>query len=329
MELTNQIVENIERNRMFVLRLKGAWVEHSCYGEGQIVDAAVDLISIHFVHDPDRKEKRRFSPDLFKNGFLKVKSLPASPEPPAPGPEMPAQAGESQKVGEPPRPEYQSEAAVMDPKALEELVNLLPRLARRCDIRSYLTYPAGRLPREILLRIEKGLELSNEQKCLLENEQLYELLAIAYELVYESNGILWNAAKAGKYWRMARQPQRVFEIKLGENRDARPYSAVLTNRAGALRDLRMLDEAIQYALQAAEVNPLSHYPYHLLSVLYFAKQDFAISEKYYAQAKQVGAPEKDLAEGYRQEFLAAGEEARARMAEFLLSLDDQLFAWVR
>jgi len=180
----------------------------------------------------------------------------------------------------------------------------------------------------ILLRMEDGDGLSEDELDWLEKKRLYSVLAIHYEREYDETGDGWCLVNAWSNWRKARLPRKVTEYHGNVMApDPKLRAALFTARGGACRDLGELYEAEQFARKAIAANPESHHPYNLLGAICFQSGRPEEGEVHIQNAILRGAQPKETESMIFSSVRAATPEDCERTAQYLLKKDPEQYAW--
>jgi hypothetical protein len=118
----------------------------------------------------------------------------------------------------------------------------------------------------ILQELDEAKSLSDEHYKWLINKKLYLMAARACYKVFQRSGDLWALAKSGKSLRKAGMPGKVIELVtdqfLSKIQTGKVKSALLTNRAGAKRDLNDLEGATADGHGAVKIKETLENPSH-------------------------------------------------------------------
>lgn len=179
--------------------------------------------------------------------------------------------------------------------------------------------PISRL-NQVLMEIDVGRILSEEDVQWLNDERVYQALGFYYEK-------LGRLASAGSYWRKAQNPQRAIEIT--QDKRSQSNSPTLTMRGGAFRDLRELDEAEGCGQAAIRLAPEDYHPYNLLGAVCYQRGLPEEGERYFETAKALGSPASERDNSIRSAVEKAGHDEKKRVVEYLLKKDPVRYVWAR
>ena len=183
----------------------------------------------------------------------------------------------------------------------------------------------------ILLRIDAGEVLQDNQIAWLENNRLSDTLAIYFQNEYQKTKDPWKLIKASGHLRSARNPSKAIELTnyLLENHGSaslKVKSAILTTRGGAFRDLQDLSTAELCAKDAIKQNE-SFQPYNLLGAIYFERGEPKQGEVYFLRALELGAQSKVQEAQMQSALKNAGQSEQRVVAQFLLQRDPAKYQW--
>ncbi len=194
----------------------------------------------------------------------------------------------------------------------------------------YSASPSNRLY-PILLRINEGEPLDEEEIGWLESNKLYAPLATYEENEYHRSCDAWALIRASRHWRAAEEPKmalKVTELLLKEHLASKSRSAVLTTRGGAFRDLGDLDAAERCGREAMEHNRTYH-PYNLLGAIYWQRGEAKKGQEYFDRAEELGAPQRDQEGQQKRALKQADPQHRRAVAEYLLEKDPVRYGWAK
>ncbi len=161
----------------------------------------------------------------------------------------------------------------------------------------------------------------------------HRLEAVALTRAWEESRDPWDAVNASAHWRKADEPQQALEVtgaalaKVG--RSAKPRSALLTTRGGAMRDAWRLSEARTLGLEAHELTSYDFRPCTLLGAVSMGLGDLATGREWYAKAEALGADSRAIDQDLRALLIRSEPDARDRIRNYLLEQDPERFAWLR
>jgi tetratricopeptide (TPR) repeat protein len=307
------------------LRVKGAAIEHSKYGQGCIVEVEprngyIPLIKTRFSSQPDTST---FNSDSFTKGVLTAIHI---------SPELAAlflqwqerlaaeQARIAAEVAEKAARAAAEEAARAEFGALAEKYNVP---IEKVGFNSFTS---------VLLKLGIGASLDADDVRLLERNSAFNVLATYYCQCYKTDSDAWNLVKACSHLRRARLPHKAIEISEHFMNhplaDVRVRAAVLTTRGGAFRDTSELDQAIECANEAIKLSPNSFHPYNLLGAVYYEQGNPAQGDQYFTKALEMGAHRREQEAEIRAALERSAVDARNVIGEYLLQKDPQKYAWV-
>ncbi len=201
-----------------------------------------------------------------------------------------------------------------------EAVEAFKRIKEKYAVDWYNEFsPVSRL-NSVLMEIEEGKNLSDEDVRWLNAEGLYQALGHYYEK-------LGRLASAGSSWRKAKNPHRAIEIT--QDKKVQNNSAILTMRGGAFRDLRELDEAEACGQEAIKLAREDYHPYNLLGAIYYQRGLPEEGDTYFERAKALGSLATERDNSIRSAVEKAGHDEKKRVVEYLLKKDSIRFAWAR
>jgi tetratricopeptide (TPR) repeat protein len=218
-------------------------------------------------------------------------------------------------------------------KKERESADEFARLKKKYRAHSYPSGSPSDMLYPILLRIDEGQPLGDEEVRWLGEHGLYATLATYQEeIAYDRLRDPWALIKASRYWRRAREPKKALEVtdRLLEGRLAPgPNSAALTTRGGALRDLGDLDAAERCARGAVDHGPDKHYPYNLLGAIYWQRGEAEEGDGWFALAAGRGATAQDQEREKMRALEEAGPQQKRAVAEYLLGKDQIKYGWAK
>lgn len=184
----------------------------------------------------------------------------------------------------------------------------------------------------ILLQLGDGLPLVPEQLTWLESEGVHGPIAAHHELMFQLEGDPWSISRASRQWRVARVPLRAIESVSLVNEpvwasDRKLAAALLTTKGGALRDLKLLDEAETCAKEAVRLQPHTHYAFNLLGGISYDRGTFTEGDQYFQEASRRGATPRDEERTLRGAIKRASIVDRRAIALHLIARDPERFAW--
>ncbi len=183
----------------------------------------------------------------------------------------------------------------------------------------------------ILLRIDSGEVLQDDQMAWLEDNRLSDTLAIYFQNEYQKTKDPWKLIKASGHLRDVNNPSKAIELTnylLENHSSASPKvkSAILTTRGGAFRDLQDLSAAEVCAKDAIKQNE-SFQPYNLLGAIYFERGKPEQGEAYFLRALELGAQSKVQETQMQSALKNAGQSEKGIIAQFLLQRDPAKYQW--
>jgi hypothetical protein len=197
----------------------------------------------------------------------------------------------------------------------------------------------------ILKKLQAGNRLIDDDVVWLEAE---ELLTPATRKIYLAHHVLeaqfyesefqrtkkgyWNLVNASAHWRKAEKPQQALKqthnLDFKQIKEAKLAAALLTTRGGALRDISLLDEAEQCALEAINHFPKSHNPYTLMGALCYDTGRYDEGDRWFEEAIKRGAKPQDQDAEIKRILLKKKDQEREELIDYLLKKDRNRFAWV-
>jgi hypothetical protein len=184
----------------------------------------------------------------------------------------------------------------------------------------------------ILQELDEAKSLSDEHYKWLTDKKLYLMAARACYKVFQRSGDLWALAKSGKSLRKAGKPGKVIELVtdqfLSEIQASKVKSALLTNRAGAKRDLNDLEGAKADGHGAVEINSQSFHPHSLLGAVYYQAGEPESGDKHFEFAISLGACREEQDYEIKSALQKSTPEARVAVVEYLLAKDPVKYAWL-
>jgi hypothetical protein len=194
---------------------------------------------------------------------------------------------------------------------------------------------------KILLKIESSERLNDANLSWLKLNRLGGPIriyarreAVECENRFKATGDRWEAVKASRFWRMAKQPTKALAVTKGLTDglgagDSKLKSAILTTRGGAFRDQRQLGDAEACGQEAIQLDQQSFYPYTLLGAVYYQKGDPQRGDEFFAAAEKLGAKPEVRDRDIRRAVSQAGEDERQIVAQYLLEKDPARYRWAR
>lgn len=185
----------------------------------------------------------------------------------------------------------------------------------------------------ILQELDEANSLSDEHYKWLIDKKLYLMAARACYKVFQRSGDLWALAKSGKSLRKAGKPDKIIELVtdqfLSGIRTGKVKGALLTNRAGAKRDLNDLEGAKADGHGAVKINSQSFHPHNLLGAVYYQAGEPQLGDKHFEIAISLGASREEQDYEIKSALQKSTPEARAAVVEYLLAKDPVKYAWLR
>lgn len=183
----------------------------------------------------------------------------------------------------------------------------------------------------ILLRIDSCENLQDDQIKWLEDNHLFNTLAIYFQSEYRRTNDPWKLVRASAYLRDSGDPSKAIELtsELLSTHNmvgSKIKAAILTTRGGAFRDLEDLSTAEQCAKDAIKLNE-SFQPYNLLGAIYFERGEPEQGEAYFLRALQLGAQSKVQEAQMQNALRKAGQTEQTVVAQFLLKRDPEKYKW--
>lgn len=132
---------------------------------------------------------------------------------------------------------------------------------------------------DVLRLMESRSPLDEPTQKWLRQSRLSNVLATYYFREYTIARDPWLLVKSCSALRDAQLPQKAIEISstaanTPSNIPAKAYSALLTTRGGAFRDLGKLDEAKRAAELAINIFPGSFHPHNLVGAIFYSEGDY-------------------------------------------------------
>jgi hypothetical protein len=128
-------------------------------------------------------------------------------------------------------------------------------------------------------------------------------------------------------------PGKVIELVtdqfLSKIQTGKVKSALLTNRAGAKRDLNDLEGATADGHGAVKINPQSFHPHNLLGAVYFQAGEPQLGDKHFEIAISLGSSREEQDYEIKTALQKSTPEARVAVVEYLLAKDPIKYAWLR
>ena len=181
----------------------------------------------------------------------------------------------------------------------------------------------------ILLKLEEGVTLAQDELVYLEKQKIYFVIALHHERrTQQTSPDLWDFIKAASNFRKAGDPKRALEITEGiRSADPITHSAILVSRGGAFRDLGDLTQAEKCANEALNLNKDSYYTYNLLGAIAFQLGDLEKSEEYFNEAIRLGSKPQVIDANIRDALKHADPEEKIKAARYLLNKDPKRYSW--
>jgi tetratricopeptide (TPR) repeat protein len=181
---------------------------------------------------------------------------------------------------------------------------------------------------KVLVQMDGGDRVDPKDIEWLAYHRMNNVLAIYYSLQYEASHDGWDLITAGKYWRKAKQPQRALDISASiQFQDPKIQAAVLTNRGGAHRDLKNLEDAEKCASEAIHLQPNRYYPYNLLGAIYYQRGDPGQGDQQFRRAIELGSKPREQDEMIQNAVIDSDENIKRTVAEYLIAKDPQRYQW--
>ena len=182
----------------------------------------------------------------------------------------------------------------------------------------------------ILLRLEEGKWLSEDDLEWLDKQRFNSLLAEIHRKRYIEKGDGWDLLKAGKYFRYVKQPEMVFEmVNSVVFDDPKLQAALLTNRGGAFRDIKEWEKAKECVNEAIKLQPKSFYPYNLLGAICYQQGEPEAGDIHFQRAIELGSTPTDQDERIRQAFNYSEDKTKKIVAQYLLQKDPERYKWAK
>ncbi len=172
----------------------------------------------------------------------------------------------------------------------------------------------------------------------LQEKELYGFLATSYYLFYKRFEDPWVLLTACKYWRKAHNPRQVISVTEGiiaecvtaqDNSVKKIYSALLTSRGGAFKDLKIYTKALKSASDAIGFQPNSYYPLNLLGAIYYEMGLASKGDQFFEKAAKLGSPRPEQDTRIKNSIHRSRPENRRKVVSYLLSKDPVKYAWTR
>lgn len=207
------------------------------------------------------------------------------------------------------------------------------KLKAKYQAQSYEKTSLPNVLHQILLCVDAGEILENDQITWLERNRLFDTLAIYRQNEYQKTKNPWELIKASGNWRKAGKSIQAVDLTsfLLENHKSAigsVRSAILTTRGGAYRDLKDLINAEQCAQESFKHNESFH-SYNLLGSIYFERGKPEQGEEFFNKAIELGAQPKDQEYQMQSALRNAGKSETASVAQFLLQRDPQKYHWAK
>ncbi len=204
------------------------------------------------------------------------------------------------------------------------------RLKNKYDIRFNEDSPTSLLYM-ILLKLDNGEDLNEEDIKWLEVHNLYILLGTFFENKFAQNtSDIWTLVRAISYWRKDGNPEHALNISNNVvSEDIKKQSALLTSRGGAFRDRKEFDIAKQNAENAIKLTPMNYHPYNLLGAIHYQTGKPEEADKYFARAIELGSSPKEIDDQIRKSIEMAEVDQRRLVAKYLISKDPIKYEWAK
>jgi len=184
---------------------------------------------------------------------------------------------------------------------------------------------------KILIKMEEGTTLDNEEVKWLENNSLYNVIATNYYRVFKKNNDPWMFVKTCKFLRKCDKQKTVIELTeklLGKHKYGnRLTAAILTTRGGAFRDISDLAKAEECARRSIQLDPHRLYAYNLLAAIYYELGVPQEGDKFFDKALQLGAKSKDQDRQIKTILDNVNLERGREIAQYLLKKDSKKYHW--
>jgi tetratricopeptide (TPR) repeat protein len=186
----------------------------------------------------------------------------------------------------------------------------------------------------VLLQLDDRQPLDEDDLAWLREKQVHGPVAAHYELMYELTGDAWHVVHASGSWRDARVPLRAIESASKVNErvwatDRKLSAALLTTKGGALRDLKLLDDAEKCAKDAVRLQPHRYYAFNLLGGISYDRGSFVEGDQYFQEARRRGATPRDEEQMLKSAIRKASAVDKRSIALHLISRDPDRFAWAK
>lgn len=183
----------------------------------------------------------------------------------------------------------------------------------------------------ISLRINEKEILGEYEIKWLEENFMYEVLAEYYHQHTKNITGAWDLAKASKYYRIAKKPDKAIEITEGFSErkfiDFVADGAVYTSRGAAFRDLSKFPEAEKCALEAIKLNPRTPHPHLLLGAIYYQCGNLEKGDEQFEQAGNLEANQRSQEYEIRKVLQVSDVGVKNNIIDHLLQKDSEKYAW--
>jgi len=160
----------------------------------------------------------------------------------------------------------------------------------------------------------------------------HEREAEFYSGEYRRTNDPWNAVNASGHYRKCSEARKAHDLltSIPAERQKAPKlrSAIATTHGGVMRDLKRLDEALEFGNQAHALTSEDFRPCTLLGAVNFELGHYDIAREWYAKAIERGATERSIDSDLRGIFLRAAPAKREEIKAFLLREDPARYRWV-
>ena len=186
----------------------------------------------------------------------------------------------------------------------------------------------------VFYALENGADIDDKSIKWLGNHHLYDILCHVLHAKFIKNGNLWDLAKACSAFRKCKNAGIVIDItkdiiitKYINHLDLIEFSAILTTRGGAFRDLREYDCSINCGLEAIEYCDTRPYPFNLMGGICIDLGKYNEAYRYFEEASMRSSNTKHLDMQIKSEFNNAPYSKQESIANFLISKDPDRFSW--
>ncbi|MCB1797697.1 MAG: hypothetical protein KDI67_02335 [Gammaproteobacteria bacterium] len=195
----------------------------------------------------------------------------------------------------------------------------------------------------ILHRFDDGKRLTDDDVLWMTTEgrdyfsemlraAFHEREAEFYSGEYRRTNDPWNAVNASGHYRKCSEARKAHDLltSIPAERQKAPKlrSAIATTHGGVMRDLKRLDEALEFGNQAHALTSEDFRPCTLLGAVNFELGHYDIAREWYAKAIERGATERSIDSDLRGIFLRAAPAKREEIKAFLLREDPARYRWV-